>query len=89
MNKRLTKEELKKEEFKKTVKKETRRNKKKRRAYRFTLDINLHKDLIEFLEGVPKVLRGGYCIEGLKLLKEKMSSNLEEKRTIDFKKLLK
>jgi len=41
--------------------------------YRFTLDEERHKDLIDFLDSVPRPLRGGYCIEGLKLLKNKMS----------------
>jgi len=99
MNKGLTKEELRKEELRKgelrkeelrkTAKKGTRGNRRRRRAYRFTLDTSLHKDLIEFLEGAPRVFRGGYCIEGLRLLKERMSPRPEERRTIDFKKLLK
>ena len=68
--------------------------KRKRKAYRFTLDPNLHKDLIDFMESVPKVLRGGYCVEALKLLKEKMSMNPADSRfpkssEIDFRELLK
>lgn len=43
---------------------------KKRKVYRFTLDADLHKDLVDFIEAVPRVLRGGYCIEALRLLKE-------------------
>ncbi|GEM_PF-1508625 len=54
---------------------------KNRKAYRFTLDSRHHSGLIEFLEAVPKTLRGGYCIEALKLLQERMSmaSAKEEK----------
>jgi len=68
--------------------------KRKRKAYRFTLDPNLHKDLIVFIESVPRVLRGGYCVEALKLLKEKMSMNHPESKSpksseIDFRKILK
>jgi len=68
--------------------------KRKRKAYRFTLDPSLHKDLIEFMESVPKVLRGGYCVEALKLLKEKMSMNPAESKSpksseIDFRTILK
>ena len=67
---------------------------RKRKAYRFTLDPNLHKDLIDFMESVPKVLRGGYCIEALKLLKEKMTMNPTESKfpksnDIDFRTILK
>ncbi len=28
---------------------------KKRKVYRFTLDADLHKDLVDFIEAVPRV----------------------------------
>ena len=64
--------------------------KRRRKVYRFTLDPAYHRDLIGFMESVPKVLRGGYCVEALKLLKEKMSiSSDKTSKNIDFGKLLK
>ena len=66
----------------------------KRVGFRFSMDSKKHADLIEFLETVPKALRGGYIIEAVKLLKSKMTLSEPEKKhkeksNVDLGNLLK
>ena len=64
-------------------------------AFRFTMDSKKHAELIEFLQAVPKPLRGGYIIEAVILLKSKMLVTAEpevkkkEKGNVDLGNLLK
>ena len=56
---------------------------------RTSMDTKKHADVVEFITAVPQPLRGGYVIEGLKLLKEKMTcAENGEKKPVDFANLI-
>lgn len=61
-------------------------------AYRFTLYSAQDQEIIEFLDSIPKPLRGKVILQALKLLKEKYSligeieKGNQEKYTIKFDK---
>jgi len=65
-----------------------------KKVFRIGLDSKKHTDVIDFLETVPKPLRGGYIIEAIKLLKSKMTLSEPEKKhkeksNVDLGNLLK
>ena len=52
----------------------SKRNTKKRdrRVYRFSLDMERHREVIELLESVPKPFRGELIAESIKTARRKM-----------------
>jgi len=51
-----------------------------RETFRFSVDTEKEKDILEFLESFPKVLRGGVIKESIKLLMKNLKGK-EEKNT--------
>ncbi len=62
----------------------------KRRTYRFSLSEDTHHDIVEFLDSIPRPLRGAHIAEGLKLHLTRLKGNDdgEKKRRVSFASLM-
>jgi hypothetical protein len=63
----------------------------RRKSYRFSLSEDHHCDIVDFLESLPRALRGAHIVEGLKLHLAKLKGGdggNEKKPQVNFASML-